>query len=116
MFYDVLVWLCKRDGTTPTAVCRDIGLSNAVAPYWKKSGKAPKLETLQKIAERFGVSVNYLLEKADSEAPEESQTLTDYENELIDLFRQLSYEQQMQEIGRLRLLAEQSSKGKAATA
>ena len=63
MFYSVFKDLCNKNGETPNAVCQKLGLSQAAAPYWKKSGKTPKRETLENIAKYFGVSIDYLLEK-----------------------------------------------------
>jgi transcriptional regulator with XRE-family HTH domain len=63
MFYSVFKDLCNKNGETPNAVAVKLGFSQAAAPYWKKSEKAPKREGLEKIAEYFGVSVDYLLEK-----------------------------------------------------
>ena len=63
MFYSVFKDLCNKNGETPNSVCQKLGLSQAAAPYWKKSGKTPKRETLENIAKYFGVSVDYLLEK-----------------------------------------------------
>lgn len=63
MFYSVFKDLCNKNGETPNAVAIKLGFSQAAAPYWKKSEKAPKREGLEKIAEYFGVSVDYLLEK-----------------------------------------------------
>ena len=61
MFYDIFKDLCNQNAETPRSVCLKLGLSQAAAPYWKKSGKLPKRETLEKIAEHFGVTVDYLL-------------------------------------------------------
>ena len=38
--------------------------SPATAPYWKRSGRPPKREGLELIAEYFGVSIDYLLGKS----------------------------------------------------
>lgn len=64
MFYDIFESLCKQHGTSPFAVCKEIGLAGGTAAYWKKSGRPPKRETLEAIAEHFGVSVDYLLGRA----------------------------------------------------
>ena len=61
MFYDIFKELCNQNAETPRSVCLKLGLSQAAAPYWKKSGKLPKRETLEKIAEHFGVTVDFLL-------------------------------------------------------
>lgn len=63
MFYDVFKQLCNDRGETPNSVCIKLGLSQAAAPYWKKSGKRPKRETLEVIAKYFGVSIDLLLER-----------------------------------------------------
>ncbi len=46
-----------------------IGLNKSNATFWKK-GSIPKGETLQKLADYFGVSVDYLLEKTDFPRPD----------------------------------------------
>lgn len=61
-FYDRVVELCKNRGTSPAALARAIGLSNSATTYWKR-GAVPKGDTLQKVADYFGVSVDYLLGK-----------------------------------------------------
>lgn len=67
MFYERFESLCKQNGTSPFACCKEIGLNGSTAAYWKKSGRPPKRETLEKIAERFNVSVDYLLDRESSE-------------------------------------------------
>ena len=68
MFYDIFEELCKKHGTSPFALCKKIGLSGGSAAYWKKCGKPPKRETLEMIAQEFGVSVDYLLGREPIEA------------------------------------------------
>lgn len=65
MFYDVFKDLCNKNGETPNSVCLKLGFSPATAPYWKRSGRPPKREGLELIAEYFDVSIDYLLEKND---------------------------------------------------
>lgn len=65
MFYDNFLTLCTQRGVTPSAVMRAIGLNKSSATYWKK-GSLPSSDTLQKLAEYFGVSVDYLLGKANT--------------------------------------------------
>ena len=80
MFYERFEKLCHDNKTSPFAFCKKIGLSGGTAAYWKKSGNAPKRETLEKIADQFGVSVDYLLDrKIDSE---------DLKSEIVNAFNQ----------------------------
>lgn len=60
MFWDNLIKLCNDAGVSPNGVCNDLGLSNATATKWK-SGAIPRNSTLKKIADYFGVTVDYLL-------------------------------------------------------
>lgn len=62
MFYEIFVELCRRKGVSPSFVVQEIGLSKPNAVYWKR-GSIPKGDTLQKLADYFGVSVDYLLGK-----------------------------------------------------
>lgn len=55
--------LCNSVRKSPTAVCDEIGLSNAAYSYWKKSGRAPSTKTLQKIADYFKIEVDKLFEE-----------------------------------------------------
>lgn len=60
MFYNIFTRLCTQKEVTPSAVMRAIGLNKSSATYWKK-GSIPSSDTLQKLADYFGVSVDYLL-------------------------------------------------------
>ena len=59
VFYDNFIKLCKQRGVTPSAVMRTIGLNKSSASYWKK-GTTPSSDTLRKLADYFGVSMDYL--------------------------------------------------------
>lgn len=56
MFYERLIMACAIHNTTPTAICRAIGLSEAAATRWKQGSK-PHDTTIKKIADHLGVSV-----------------------------------------------------------
>ena len=68
MFFDKYTELCKRKGKTPTGVAIELNVSRATVNYWK-NGNVPKQDTLIKIANYFGVSVDYLLGNETKEAP-----------------------------------------------
>lgn len=68
MFYDIVNNLCKERKTTITRMAEEIGLSNAAPTSWRK-GSVPKLSTLEKIAEYFDVSVDYLRGVETKKAP-----------------------------------------------
>ena len=68
MFYEIFKKLCDERGTNPTAVALDMGKSTSLTSRWKHGGK-PRIETLNKIADYFGVSVSYLLGVVDDPDP-----------------------------------------------
>lgn len=59
IFYENYVRLCASRGESPTAVSKNIGLSNAAPSGWK-SGKKPSQVTLEKLAAYFGVTKDEL--------------------------------------------------------
>ena len=68
MFYENFKLLCAERGTTPTAVAKAMGISTSMTANWKKGG-VPRSDTLQKVADYFGVSVSYLLGAVDDPDP-----------------------------------------------
>lgn len=60
MFYENLQELCKENGTSVTVLMKTLGLSTGLPTFWKK-GSVPKSDTLQKIADFFNVTTDYLL-------------------------------------------------------
>lgn len=66
MFWDIFYDECKKQGTSPSAVCKAIGLSNAAASGWK-SGTLPKADILVKIADYLNVSIDFLLGRVEGE-------------------------------------------------
>ena len=75
-FKEKFVNLYNQKGETPTFVCRQIGLSNAAYSCWTDES-IPRRATLQRIADYFGVSVDYLLGK--TEQKEKSPSVSDEE-------------------------------------
>lgn len=60
MFYERFKALCKTRGMSPSAVVEAIGINKANASFWKK-GSMPSSSNLQKLADYFDVSTDYLL-------------------------------------------------------
>jgi len=84
VFFDNLYKICKQKNTTPNGMAKTIGISSGSVTSWKK-GTVPKSDTLQKIAEYFNVSTDYLLgnEQKENNSPESElsrQILSEVEN------------------------------------
>ncbi len=60
MFKENFIRLCARNGESPTAVCKKVGLSNAAYSGWTKES-IPRMKTLKRIADYFGVAPEDLL-------------------------------------------------------
>lgn len=60
MFWNKFVELCNQKGVSPNFVARELGITSGTVTSWKKGG-TPRDTTLRKIADYFGVSVDYLL-------------------------------------------------------
>ena len=85
VFYDNFLSLCKSQNIFPIEVRRALGISQSTMASWKSRGLTPKYETLSKIADYFGVSIDYLLgntEQKEKPLVNEDEELTEYLDEL----------------------------------
>ena len=64
MFKENFIKLCSQKGESPSAVCKSVGITPAAFSQWN-SHTVPRKVTLQKIADHFNVSVEYLLGKEE---------------------------------------------------
>ena len=70
--YEIFEKLCMAHNVTPYRVCKDTGITTASISNWKAGRYSPKVEKLQKSADYFGVTVEYLMtgkEETKEKAP-----------------------------------------------
>lgn len=79
MFWNILYKLCEKNSTKPYIVAKEIGVSNSVCTKWK-NGSIPNGETLLKLSNYFGVSIDYLLGNTPNSSPTVTQTITGNDN------------------------------------
>lgn len=60
MFKETFIRLCNQKGESPSSVCRNVGITPSSFSLWTDES-VPRKATLMKIADYFGVSVDYLL-------------------------------------------------------
>lgn len=60
MSYQTFKNLCDINGVRPADITKVTGISSATFTSWKKGDYTPKADKLQKIADFFGVSLDYL--------------------------------------------------------
>lgn len=67
LFFGNYVHLCNEIGKSVTGVTRELGFSNGTMSQWK-NGSFPTGDRLLKIADYFGVTVDYLLRGDEAKA------------------------------------------------
>ena len=93
MFWYTFVKLCNEHGEKPNPVAKKLKISSGSVTNWK-NGALPQSTTAKKIADYFGVSVDYLLEnegasrKAEILIPNADKTLTNHEQLVITAYRE----------------------------
>ena len=65
--YSVFVQLLQLKNVTAYKVCKATGIASATISDWKNGKSTPKQDKLQKIAEYFDVSLEYLMTGKESE-------------------------------------------------
>lgn len=59
--YKIFERLCKERDVTPYRVCKETGITTSTISNWKAGRYVPKQDKLKKIADFFGVTVEYLM-------------------------------------------------------
>lgn len=72
--YEVFEQLLQKYGVTPYKVSKSTGVTQASLSKWKTGESVPSSKTLQKVADFFGVTVDYLM--TGKEPEEKEPTLT----------------------------------------
>lgn len=85
--FDRIKELADKQGISVSKVAIDLGFSENLFYQWKKA--SPKSDRLEKVADYFDVSVDYLLGRTDDPHfnPVTVDDEDDYEQELIMMFR-----------------------------
>ena len=93
MFKKRFIKLCNERNVSPTKACKDIGLSSAAFSTWTTE-TIPRKATIEKFAEYFGVSTDYLLGNTDQKEKATNLEEKGRQAEFADLFSRLTPEQQ----------------------
>lgn len=92
MFYDLYDFLCKQAQKKPYTVAKEIGLTNSNVAQWKK-GSTPRPEVIKKIADYFGVSVEFLLEQKEKPSADGEELIGVSKKTLIEKIKCMDDEQ-----------------------
>lgn len=73
--YEVFEQLLQKHGVTSYKVAKEAGVTQTALSNWKSGRSTPTTKTLQKIADYFGVTIDYLMTGKDESEKKET-TLT----------------------------------------
>lgn len=73
--YEIFEQLLQKYGLTAYKVSKETGITQSTLSDWKRGRSTPKTENMKKIADYFGVTVDYLM-TGKEESKEKSQELT----------------------------------------
>ena len=85
MFSNRLKELRKKLNMTQTEFAKEFNIANGTVGNWESGNRQPDYITINKIADFFGVSIDYLLGRTDFSAD----TLSERETNLVNSFRKL---------------------------
>lgn len=77
--YEIFQRLCDEHGVTAYKVCKETGITTASISNWKAGRYKPKQDKLQKIAEYFGVPVEYLITGKEEDSEQKITSLSQSE-------------------------------------
>lgn len=69
--YEVFEQLLQKNGVTSYKVAKEAGVTQTTLSNWKSGRSTPTTKTLQKIADYFGVTIDYLMTGKDISASQE---------------------------------------------
>ncbi len=74
--YEVFEQLLQKHGVTSYKVAKEAGVTQTALSNWKSGRSTPTTKTLQKIADYFGVTIDYLMTGKDESEKKKETTLT----------------------------------------
>lgn len=116
MFFDNYLNLCNKSGKAPTTVAVELGLQKSSVTKWSRGGM-PTAANQKKIADYFGVTVDYLLgneQKENPTAKSDEVTFDDFTYALHNQSKELNdaNKEKLLDMARMLKLAQDAQKNK----
>lgn len=86
--YEVFEQLLQKYGVTPYRVAKEAGVTQTALSNWKSGRSTPTTKTLQKIADYFGVTIDYLMTGDISEESHEKKLTPKDEKDIEKILEQ----------------------------
>lgn len=80
--YEVFEQLLQKNGVTPYKVAKEAGVTQTALSNWKSGRSTPTTKTLQRIADYFGVTIDYLMNGNTVPANKETSLTTKDERDI----------------------------------
>lgn len=95
IFSKNLQWYIAKAGVTQKEVARYLGVNPSSVNDWIKCKKYPRIDKIEMLSKYFGILKSDLIEnKGINKTLPQPQKLTEGENALVELFRQVPEEKQ----------------------
>ena len=89
MFQVRLKELREKAGYSQQGFADAIGVKQSTVGNWEAGAREPKFEIMERLADFFGVSVDYLLGKTDDPTPSSTE-MTEEEKNILGLLHKMS--------------------------
>ena len=89
-----LSYYLKRSGRDQKVVAEAIGVAPSTFNEWVKAKKYPRIDKIEMIANYFGILKSDLIEEKQKNSPSDKVELTEGEEMLLELFRQVPEDKQ----------------------
>ena len=86
--YEVFEQLLQKYDVTPYKVAKDAGVTQTALSNWKLGKSVPTTKTLQKLADYFGVTIDYLMTGEESGNATTKTLTTKDEKDIIKIIEQ----------------------------
>lgn len=96
--YEVFEQLLQKNGVTSYKVAKEAGVTQTALSNWKSGRSTPTTKTLQKIADYFGVTIDYLMTGND-ESEKREPALTSKDEKDIEKILEQAKEQLLNQEG-----------------
>lgn len=109
--YEIFVKLLQEHGMSVYQFSKATGIAQSTLSDWKRGKSRPRNDKLKKIADYFGVSVDYLLGRVEQTKNEPATTQSDSELDdldklLMDFVHRLTADQKKLLLAQLKLMLE----------
>lgn len=96
--YEVFEQLLQKRNVTPYRVSKEAGVTQTALSNWKSGKSTPTAKTLQKIADYFGVTIDYLM-TGDANSADREKVLTPRDEKDIEKILDQTREQLLSQEG-----------------